>query len=158
MIFMIVEEGLPAAGSLVYRAAEYSFATQPRPPSSGASLTINEIELMLGAEDRQQALFVEGYCPFQSWNKAVLRPPRARRGILRGELTGPVMPGVAIAVSSKDIRWPVHVDPETGWVRLGAGKPELDPAGVAFAPGAIAVLECDQLLALWLRPERLPRL
>lgn len=158
MISMRAEQGQPVAGKLVYRAAEYAFATEPRPASCGASFTVNEIELMLADEDRQRVVFVEGYCPHPGWRTSALRPPVARSGLLRGEAGTPITSGSAIAVHSKDDRWPVLVDPAAGWVRLGKGAPEGDCEGVEFAPGAIAVLEGDRLRALWLRPERLPTL
>jgi hypothetical protein len=158
MISMRVEQGQPVTGKLVYRAAEYAFATEPRPASCGASFTINEIELMLADEDRQRVVFVEGYCPHTGWRMSVLRPPDARPGLLGGEAGSPITAGSAIAVHPKDDRWPVLVDPATGWVRLGQGSPEQDREGVQFAPGAVAVLDGDRLRALWLHPEQLPAL
>lgn len=155
MISMRVEQGQPLVGKLVYRAAEYAFATEPRPATCGASFTINEIELMLADEDRQRVVFVEGYCPYPGWRTSVLRPPVALPGVLRGA-GGPITPGGAMAVHSKDDRWPVLVDSAAGWVRVGKGDPNEDREGVEFAPGAIAVLDGDRLRALWLRPERLP--
>jgi len=158
MIPMRVEQGQPVAGKLVYRAAEYAFATEPRPATCGASFAVNEVELMLADEERQRVLFVEGYCPHPGWRKSVLRAPVAHPGVLRGHAGSPITPGGAIAVHSKDNRWPVLVDPATGWVRLGKGDPGGDHEGVEFAPGAIAVLEGDRLRALWLHPDRLPAL
>lgn len=58
-----VEPPRPVPGKLVYLETEYSFATKPRPATCGASLCINELELMLDDEKRQQVVFVEGYCP-----------------------------------------------------------------------------------------------
>lgn len=156
MISMRVEQGQPLVGKLVYRAAEYAFATEPRPATCGTSFTINEIELMLADEERQRVVFVEGYCPHPGWRTSVLRPPVALPGVLRGGAGSPITPGGAMAVHSKDDRWPVLVDSAAGWVRVGKGDPNEDREGVEFAPGAIAVLEGDRLRALWLRPERLP--
>lgn len=158
MIMIRSEEGQPMAGALVYRGAEYAFATEPRPMTCGASFTINEIELMLADEEQLRVSFIEGYCPFSSWRMSTLRPPSARPGILRGEVVGRITPGSAIAIHPADERWPVLVDLNTGWVRLGAGDPSHDREGVAFAPGAIGVMEGDRLLALWLHPEQLPAL
>jgi hypothetical protein len=158
MIMIRSEEGQPMAGALVYRAAEYAFATEPRPMTCGASFTINEVELMLADEEDLRVSFIEGYCPFSGWRKAVLCPPPARAGILRGEAVGRLTSGSAMAINSADKRWPVLVDLNTGWVRLGTGDPAHDREGVAFAPGAIGVIEGDRLLALWLHPEQLPAL
>jgi len=158
MISMWVEQGQPVAGKLVYRAAEYAFATEPRPVTCGTSFTINELELMMDDEEHRRVVLVEGYCPQPGWRASVLRPPVARPGILRGEAESPLPAGGAIAVHLKDDRWPVLVDLAAGWVRLGKGAPDEDREGVQFAPGAIAVLENGRLRALWLHPERLPAL
>jgi len=158
MISMRIEQGQPVAGKLVYRAAEYAFATEPRPATCGSSFTINEIELMLADDERQRVVFVEGYCPHAGWRISVLRPPVAFPGILRGVAAGPIKPGIAMAVQAKDDRWPVLVDPTTGWVRLGTGDPNEDHEGAEFAPGTIAVLDSGLFRALWLRPESLPTL
>jgi hypothetical protein len=155
MILMRPEQGQPVAGILVYRAADYAFATEPRPATCGASFTINEVELMLDDEQRQRVLFVDGYSPSQSWKRSSLRPPVASLGVLRADAGEPVTPGSATAMDSNDVRWPVLVDPGTGWIRLGAGDPDSDREGLAFAPGAIAVLEGERLVALWLRPAQL---
>lgn len=153
---MKVEPGQPMAGQLHYRAADYAFATEPRPATSGASLTINEIELMLDSCARVVA--VEGYCPYPGWRKSTLRPPVSRPGILYAIPSSAVKPGVAVAIHPTDSRWSVLVDPESGWVRLGNDAPENDREGVAFAPGAIAVLDGNGLRALWLHPEEIPPL
>jgi len=158
MIYMTIEPGNPVAGRLVYRAAEYAFATEPRPVTCGASFTINELELLLDDEENQRMLIVEGYCPHSGWQKSDLGVPASHPGILRAAIGSRIMPGGAIAVNSKDDRWPVLVDPVTGWVRLGTGDPHGDREGVTFAPSSIAVLEGNHLRALWLHPDQLPSL
>ncbi len=158
MILVRPEQGRPVAGSLVYRPAEYAFATEPRPATCGASFTINEVELMVDDEEHQRVAFVEGYCPFQSWTRANLRAPGASPGVLRADAGCPITPGIATAMDSSDVRWPVLVDPRTGWIRLGAGEADGDCRGIEFAPGAIAVLEGERMVALWLRPLQLPSL
>lgn len=157
MIEMKIEHGQPERGKLVYRDTEYAFDTKPRPETCGASFTINELELMLDDEERQRVLFVAGYCPHSGWRPAVLNPRVAGRGLLRGFGTR-VTAGGAIALNSRDDRWPVLVDGRSGWIRLGRGSPDGDGDGTEFAPGALAVLEGDRLVALWLHPERLPHL
>src|SRR5512144_2808725 len=143
MIAMKIEQGQPEPGKLVYRDQEYSFDTEPRPKTCGASFTVNELELMLDDERQQRVLFVEGYCPHPGWRPSVLRPPGARPGLLRGRIGRPITAGCAIAVHSRDDRWPVLVDERSGWVRLGQGSPDTDQEGVQFAPGAIAILDGD---------------
>lgn len=158
MIAIRIEQGQPAPGKLVYRDAEYAFDTEPRPRTCGASFTVNDLELMLDDEEHQRVFFVAGYCPHAGWRPSVLRPPAAHPGLLRGEAGRPITAGGAIAVHSRDAPWAVLVDERSGWVRLGQGRPDADREGVRFAPGAIAVLEEDRLVALWLHPERLPTL
>ncbi len=157
MIAMRIEQGQPEPGKLVYRNAEYAFDTVPRPKTCGASFTVNELELMLDDEEDQHVVFVAGYCPHPGWRRSVLRPPDARPGLLRG-VGRPLTAGGGVAVHSRDDRWPVLVDEESGWVRLGKGSPDEDGEGARFAPGAIVVLEGDRLVALWLHPEQLPSL
>jgi hypothetical protein len=79
-----------------------------------------------------------------------------RRASLRAVLDRPMVPGVSIALDPPEMPWPVLVDAQTGWIRIGQRGPEEDREGVEFAPGAAAVLDDGRLVALWLHPERLP--
>lgn len=151
--FEVAERRKPAAGRLVYDGT--GFQTEPRPSGCVASVVVNYLELMLD-EEKQWVVFVTGYCPHQGWDRGTLRPPMARRASLRAVLDGPLVPGVSIGLDPSEERWPGLVDPVAGWVRLGKGDPAQDREGVQFAPGSIAVLEGDRLVALWLHPDRLP--
>lgn len=151
------EGGEPIGGTLVYREADYAFDTEPRPSTSGSSFTVNELELMLDDEE-EGVLFVTGYCPHVGWRRAKLRAPLSRPGLLRGQHPPEAMAGGAVALNAREDRWPVLVDERNGWVRLGHGDPNMDREAVNFAPGAIAVLDAGHLVALWLRPEKLPLL
>lgn len=153
--FQAVEQRAPVAGHLVHDGT--GFETEPRPRGCVASVTINYLELMLD-EEEQWVVFVTGYCPPQGWDPAILRPRSTRRASLRAVLDRPMVPGVSIALDPSEGRWPVLVDTQSGWIRIGQGRPEEDREGVEFAPGAVAVLEDGRLVALWLHPERLPTL
>lgn len=157
MITLKTAHGQPESGRLVYRENDYGFVTEPRPETCGSSFTINELELMLDDEERQRIVFVEGYCPHVGWRSAVLHPPAAHPGVLVGAKS-PLEAGDVVALHPRDERWSVLVDREIGWIRLGRDGPVEHRSGVQFAPGAVAVLEREHLVALWLRPERLPPL
>lgn len=156
MISLKVVHGEPVVGRLIYRVEDYAFATEPRSVTSGASITINEIELMLDEERQPCVVFVEGYCPHPGWRTAVLRPPLAHVGLLRLLAERPITAGSVTAMQAKGDRWPTLVDRAAGWIRVGHGNPDDDHRGIQFAPGAVGVLEGDRLRALWLHPECLP--
>ena len=158
MITLRIEDGQPAEGNLVYHAAEYTFDTEPAPMTCGAAFAVNELQLMLDDPKELRIVSVEGYSPYQGWRPSVLHAPRALPGVLRGVLERSLTAGTAIGVNSPQDRWPALVDRAIGWVRVGKGDPEEDRDGIAFAPGAIAILEGNHLRALWLRPDRIPAL
>ena len=138
---------------LVYNTVEYAFSTEPRPEGCVSSASINELELMLDEEDGR-VVFVAGYCPHTGWRAtAQLQPPDSYQACLHVDLEKYLVPGSSVSVDSKNERWPILVDPVTGWIRLGKGNPREDRDGVEFAPGAIAVLSGGHLAALWLHPE-----
>jgi hypothetical protein len=153
--FEASELRVPVTGKLVYDGT--GFTTEPYPYGCALSVTVNELELMV-EEGGRWVNFITGYCPHYGWDPAILRPPSTRRAGLRVAYDGELIPGMAIRINPVDERWSVLVDQKSGWVRLGKGDPDEDREGVEFAPGAVAVLEGDRLVALWLHPERLPAL
>jgi hypothetical protein len=144
-----------ATGTLAYVEEDLAFDTIPRPVGSGASLLLNDIELMLN-EANGSLSFVTGYCPFYDWDPTPLRPPSSHAGVLMPVLNAQLERGVSqrLVATNGDDRWPVSADADSGWVRVGnEGRGE----EIHFAPGAHAVLDVNGLLiALWLRPNALP--
>lgn len=154
MKFRIVENRLPIAGRLIYSVDDYAFSTEPHPEGCATSVSINELELMLNGKDGR-VVFVTGYCPHTGWQSSTLIPPPVRhRGHLYAMLDKDIVHGASKSLQPPNERWPVLVDQSTGWVRLGKGEPDKDRVGIEFAPGAIAVLAGDQLVAIWLHPDQ----
>jgi len=153
MTKFVVKEGKPIAGQLVYDGT--GFETEPRPSGCIASVSIHELELMLD-EDDKRVVYVTGYCPYQSWRPAVLTSPKYHSGVLYALLDKPIVAGTTVGLHPRGESWPILVDRRSGWIRLGKGDPREDREGVEFAPNAVAVLADQHLVALWLRPERLP--
>lgn len=138
---------------LVYRPDDYAFSAEPRPHNRSSSVLVNDLELIVDGPGGQVVL-VEGYCPYQSWAVARLAPPASERAGLR--VAGvEFLPGVANELDDPRTRdWPVSVDPESGWLCIGDRTARHQ--GVEFAPGCVAVLDGETLVALWLRPASLP--
>lgn len=141
----------PRAGTLIYRAGEYSLVTEPN-PGSFTALLVNDVHIEV--DEDGTALSVWGLCPHPSWIPRNLTPPAAVEGGLRAAGAA-LVPGVGIRLNP-GARWSVFVDRACGW--LCAGEPDAPPGeAVRFAPGAVAVLRDGRLVALWIRPAQLPR-
>jgi hypothetical protein len=142
--------------ALVYRAADYAFATEPRPAGADTSILVNDVELMVDG-NTNQVLYLTGYCPYQSWQATDLVAPRAPRGALfvRGV---DLPPGISTRLSPREVRWATRVNAATGWVCISSPDAEssIERDGVEFAPGCVAVIHEERLLALWLHPRELP--
>ena len=146
-----VERGLEQRNLvLLYRTQDYSFDIVPKPEGGGTSLLINDVHLEVGEDGR--VLYVWGLCPHTTWSETRDQPPVSRRAVLRVNLSDDLPPGTSIRVN--DERWPVAVNHETGWVRLGEAT--VGDECVEFANGMIACLASDCIVSLWLRPEALP--
>lgn len=150
--FRPIEEQRPAAGRLLY---EHScFVTEPRPRGCATSISIPELELTIDDED-QRVVSVQGYCPNQTWIRTALGVPASRRASLQAVPRKPLAAG-KVKARLPDGRWSAFVDTCTGWVRLGNVGSTSGEDSVQFAPGAVAVLDGERLVALWLHPEKLP--
>lgn len=140
--------------SVTYNPQEYSFAVKMRQgplPSTFTSLQVNELQLQ--ADEHGRVLYTDGYCPHVSWSETRANPPRAYRGALFIRDVE-LVPGASIAVS--DLRWPVSVNRETGWVCVGDQVASRSCDAVEFAAHTIAVLDGGSLKSIWLEPCELP--
>lgn len=137
---------------LVYRRSEYAFDTEgPRPPECKASISINEVQLEYGDDKRVRC--VTGYCPYQGWKSTSWSPPDYSIAALIVLSPQKITAGAATGLNDLNSRWPVYINAE-GWVCLGEPS-ERGEQAVEFAPGSVAVLRGDTLVALWLRPAML---
>jgi hypothetical protein len=158
MPFIVDTTQSPVDTTVVYRAADCAFDSEPRPADCAYALGVNEVELMMDEEEsgRYRVVFVTGYCPYWGWRSAKLEHPRhAPRGVLYYVAPGgTLLPGVTVGITSRESRWPIFFDCESGWVCLGPH--EIEGVAVEFAPGCVAILRSDQVVAVWLHPPELP--
>lgn len=145
----------PAPLRIVYRDDDYSFDAVPQPKEGVTSLLVNELHLEIAADGRM--LYVWGYCPYNGWKGTAETPRVSRPGVIRVSATGPLVPGVSIELNP-ETRWPVHVNRETGWVKIARSDWQVGAVEVVeFAASTLAVLLHENLVGLWLHPHRLPR-
>jgi len=150
MIFAVMPNKAIRDGRLVYRRAEYSFDTESRPNGRGISVSINEVQLFV--DDDGRVIYVSGYCPFQGWGRTALGPPGfISAGLVIADLNPrSIQSGMAFGLNDLSSRWAVYVNPD-GWVCVGNPEARGEQA-IEFAPGSVAVLKGDTLVALWLHP------
>lgn len=140
-------DGKPVSGRLVYRRTDRSFDVEPRPERGVAALLVNDVQIEIDEDGR--VVYVWGLCPHESWKAATLGTPAAKPGRLQ-YVGGQVVPGVSKRVNT-DERWVVGHDASSRWLCIGDESAQGET--IAFAPGAVAVLDGDDLVALWLRPD-----
>ena len=138
----------PVVGDLIYRTKDRAFDVSPRPADGGVSLLVNDVQIEL--DEDGVLLFVWGFCPHESWLEAPLPVPFANSVGVRW--SGPALvPGVSRRLNPNE-RWPVTHDTTTRWICVG--DPGAEGERIAFAPGAVLVLQGGTLAALWLHPQR----
>lgn len=135
---------------LLYLWDQYSFFCKDHPKGPGVSINVNEVEMWLN--EGGQILYVDGFCPYQEWKETCRNvPPFVRAGLAVTNPTPCHIPrGIAIAMNDRVNPWSVSINPE-GWVCIGDTAASGDTA-IEFARDCVAVLEEQNLLALWLRP------
>jgi hypothetical protein len=137
---------------LVYRPEDYSFDIEPH-IDSYASAVVNELSLALDSKGKVTKVF--GYCPFIEWRKSLIANPSANIVDVYKDEGGEILAGVAWSVNP-DRRWPVYVDPQSGWVYLDSGNTATSLAEIMT--GVILGLDdSHQLVAVLLRPRLLPK-
>lgn len=137
----------PTDGRLVYRSTDHSLDVEPRRSTGIASLLVNDVQI--GVAEDGTLLHVWGYCPRESWREAKLRAPTASLSKLQIPNID-IVPGASKRLNSSK-RWDITFDTSSGWLCIGNASSGGE--AVAFAPGAIAVMEAGELTALWLHPQ-----
>lgn len=133
--------------TLSYIADDYSFDVEPHVTLIDFYIAINY--LCLTVVDKQ-VVEVSGFCPYGTWIETSFTAPHYKSGIL--EVIDDLEPGRTWALD--DEIWPIHVNKSTGWVCIG--NPEATGEAVEFMNNAVAMVHDKQLIALWLKPEKLP--
>lgn len=135
---------------LEYIPKEYSFTSNSKEHFQDFSLTINYLELSLN--EKFYLNNVSGYSPYLGWKKLNVSFPCSSKNRIRVIIDFDPIPGCGYSITDK--KWPEYVNLNTGWVCIG--DPTKSEKAVEFTNGCVAVLEGDQLVALWLRPKSLP--
>jgi len=155
MQFEIICSDIVSDGQLIYVPEDYSFDYNAE-NRHGAEYTIQLDTLQLAVDGDGRVLYPWGYCPLIRFAVTEHIPPSSRRGILVVECADNFIPGISVGLHN-DAGWPVAINRQEGWVCIGdPSVPELCEA-VEFANSAVAVLSEGKLVALLLRPYRLPQ-
>lgn len=145
-MFIYVDES-PAIGQLIYRDHEYSFDVEPHPPRGVSSLLINDLQIEIDEDGR--LIYVWGFCPRSLWVATTLTPPDVVNKCLK-YIDGKIVPGISRRINSGG-QWVAFHDSLSGW--LCFGDKSTHEKGIAFAPGAVAILKGGEIVALWLHPK-----
>lgn len=137
---------------LTYLADECSFDIEPTIHEINFDVVINKLNLTVAGDDNR-IVQVWGFCPYSLWIKANYNVPQYARGILK--VATDLKPGFAYAINN-DSEWPVYVNAKTGWICIG--NPEKSEKAVEFITDCVAVVYNGELVALWLKPQSLPKI
>ena len=147
---LLIKETLPnrAKKRLLYRPEEFAFDTEPSLDDGFTSLLVNEIQLEVN--DEGIVVSVWGLSPSSTWiTSDVGAPVLPKPGSLKVLPAAELLPGVGVRLTTE--RLPAHIDPVTGWLRIGGGSAG---AGrfVEVLDGAVVEIEADgSFSSLWLR-------
>ena len=134
---------------LVYRQAEHSFATVPKPDGGITSVLINDLQLEI--DDEGTVLYVWGLFPrADKCDTTTASPPKSVRKTLRFASSEEWTPGVSVRLNKRS--WDYFVNESTGWVAVGNPNTPPISRAIEFAPNSIAVLDGDSVVAVWLKP------
>lgn len=138
---------------LIYQEDEYSFDTERLEVAGFTSILINDLQLEI--DDKGEIGYVWGYCPLIEYEKTTIAPKEYKAKSLIVVLDKPLIPGVSHRLNDEK-RWPIYINLKEGWVCIGDPKIE-NKELIEFAPNCIAAMSGEELLAVWLHPEGLPK-
>jgi hypothetical protein len=154
MKFLIQEPQKDQNFSLVYRPEDYSFDVEPLDGTGDTSIMINDLQLEIDHEGK--IMYMWGLCPLIKHEETSEFPIKYKSGSLVAVLDKPPVLGVSYRLN-EDQRWPIYINKKKGWVCLG--DPEIkNKQLIEFAPNCVATMEGQELIAVWLHPEKLPDL
>ncbi len=154
MKFLIQEPVKNQNFSLVYRSEDFSFDREPYEGTGFTSIMINDLQLEI--DDEGKIIYVWGLCPLIDNQVTDKAPEKYKVNSLVASMENPPVPGISYKLN-KDHRWPIYINKKKGWVCLGNPITK-DRLLVEFAPKCIATLENEEIIAIWLKPEKLPSL
>ncbi len=136
-----------------YIVEDFSFAHERKNYFHDFSLTVNTIELDI--DNNFFLCGVGGYDPYLGWERIHVEPPFFGKGGVRALIDFDYVPGGAYGINNQV--WPEYVNVKSGWVCIG--NPKKDGKAVEFINNCVAVVDNNQeLAALWLQPQSLPKL
>lgn len=146
-----VIRGERVKGSVVYRADEYSFDTI-HGEYSNADLCIRDINLGING-DMRQIVQVWGFSPQNRWKKMDCLLPPSYEGIIAvSEFEDD---GLSRRLNDSGF-WKEYYNPVSGWLCLDSGDFRFcTDECVCFMANALALIRDGEMLALWLKVQRL---
>ncbi|MDR3624159.1 MAG: hypothetical protein P4L16_03345 [Chlamydiales bacterium] len=152
MKFLIQKPQKDQNFSLIYRPEDYSFDVEPLNGTGDTSIMINDLQLEIDHEGK--IMYVWGLCPLIKYEKTDEFPFKYKTGSLVALLDKPPVLGISYRLN-EDQRWPIYINRKKGWVCLGNPKTK-DKQLIEFAPNCVATMDGQELIAVWLHPEKLP--
>jgi hypothetical protein len=152
MKFLVQKSQTDQNFSLVYRKEDYSFDIEPHDNSGFTSIMINDLQLEIDEEGK--IIYVWGLCPIIKYKETNEIPKNHKQGSLIALLDKPPTPGISYKLNEKE-RWPIYVNKKERRVCIGDPKIE-NKQLIEFAPGCIATIDDQMLVAVWLHPKNLP--
>ncbi|MDB2152532.1 hypothetical protein [Clostridium butyricum] len=147
MNFKVKKKSEINKGQVIYSKQELSFDFKPI-YSADYLLLIGYTNLSFDSESKN-ACQVWGCNPINTWINKILKKPKSIRGnlILDTELE--------LGDNKRYVEageWTTYFDKRNGWVCIGEYEEENNDIAVEFAENTIAVVNQENLKALWLKP------
>lgn len=154
MKFLIQESQMVQNFSLVYREEDYSFDVEPHDGTGFTSIMINDLQLEIDEEGR--IIYIWGLCPLIKYEQTNEFPKNYISKNLVVILDKPPIPGISYRLNERE-RWQIYINKKKGWICIG--NPKINGKQmIEFVPNCIAVLENQEITAIWLKPKKLPKL
>lgn len=128
---------------IFYLPDEFSFNVKPLTPEIDYYLILNYINLTVV---NNLVVQVDGFCPNHDWILTDLPVPNYEIGQLK--VLKNYEPGFSYRLNNID--WPVYYNQQSGWVCVG--DPTKKNEAVEFTTNVVAVVENNELQALWMKP------
>jgi len=134
-------------GTLFYEKEEFSLNTEPFYENGFSSLLINDIQLEI--DEDSVLLYIWGFCPLQQAKEIDSFPSYYETRQISVLTETPLIAGISKRINHA--RWDIFYNKANDWICIG--NPKLSGQHlIQFAPGAIATIENQEIIALWLHP------